>query len=156
MSAIPEGYVVSMYELDEALCRRMLARVRFGRVGFVDGDGEQVILPVNAVSAGGEILFRTETESPLDAAADGRVVAFETDHADPVTESGWSVLVRGPMTRYGYPGRESFLSESGVHPWAPGRRDRWIRIEAHHVTGRIIQRHRLLPDSDHLPYMRPG
>lgn len=152
---IPDTYVVTMFGLDDAVCRRMLARVRFGRVGFVDGDGQPTILPVNCLSAGGEIMFRTAAGSALDQAADGQVVAFETDHIDEVAESGWSLLVRGPMTHLAYPARSSLLSETEVHPWAPGPRDRWILIGARHVTGRIIDRHRLDTDSDHLPRISP-
>jgi uncharacterized protein len=134
-------FVVTMYELDDDVCRDLLARCRFGRVGF-DERGP-AILPVNAVFADGAVLFRTAAGSSLDRNIVGQAVAFETDHIDPTGESGWSVLVRGTATRVTDSERLASLADVPVHPWVPGHRDVWIEIRPHSLTGRMIKRQRL-------------
>jgi nitroimidazol reductase NimA-like FMN-containing flavoprotein (pyridoxamine 5'-phosphate oxidase superfamily) len=134
-------FVVTMFDLDDDVCRDLLVRCRFGRVGF-DEDGP-AILPVNAVFADGAVLFRTAAGSPLDRHIVGQPVAFETDHIDPAGESGWSVLVRGTATRVTDAERLAALADVPVHPWAPGHSDVWIEIRPHRLTGRMIKRQRL-------------
>ncbi len=147
-------YTVTMHELDEAVCCRLLDRVRFGRVAF-EIDDEISVLPVNAIFSGGELYFRTATGSPLHRLGNNHPVAFESDHLDEVAESGWSVLVRGFASFVVDDATLAALSQSDVHPWAPGRRDCWIRIPAESVTGRLIERHADLLPGEHLPYMPP-
>ena len=43
-----DQYDISVTELDEETCWRLLARASFGRVGFVDANGELAVLPVKA------------------------------------------------------------------------------------------------------------
>ena len=148
-------YIVKMYELEEDVCRQMLARCTFGRVAFDDADEGLTILPVNCIYSDGLVLFRVQEGSALDDLGSGRVVAFEADHIDPIAESGWSVLVRGTATHLRDTDRISALADTAVHPWAPGRRDHWIEIHAEQITGRIIWRQRLVSDSDRAPYMPP-
>jgi uncharacterized protein len=134
--------VLTMYELDEEVCRQMLIRCSFGRVAF-DGAGEGLtVLPVNCLFAEDTVLFRTRVGSALDRLGDGRHVAFEADQIDPIAQSGWSVLVRGTATHLRDSERIAAFADTAVHPWAPGPRDRWIAIHAERITGRIIRRHR--------------
>ena len=148
-------YIIKMYELDEDVCRQMLARSTFGRVAFGVGDEGLSILPVNYLYSDGAVLFRTQPGSALDRLGEGRAVAFETDHADPVAESGWSILVRGMATHLRDPERIAAVADSAVRPWAPGRRDRWVEIHVEQITGRIIRRHRLVSDGQREPVMPP-
>ena len=159
MTSIPlerrGDYIVKMYELEEDVCRQMLARCTFGRVAFDDADEGLTILPVNCIYSDGLVLFRVQEGSALDDLGSGRVVAFEADHIDPIAESGWSVLVRGTATHLRDPDQIAALADTAVHPWAPGRRDRWIEIHPEQITGRIIRRHRLVSESERSPYMPP-
>jgi nitroimidazol reductase NimA-like FMN-containing flavoprotein (pyridoxamine 5'-phosphate oxidase superfamily) len=148
-------YIVKMYELEEDVCRQMLARCKFGRVAFGNDDEGLTILPVNCVCTDDAVLFRAQAGSVLDRLGAGRVVAFEADHVDPVAESGWSVLVRGTATHLRDRRRIAALAETSAHSWAPGRRDRWIEIHPQQITGRIIRRYRQISDSDRMPYMPP-
>jgi nitroimidazol reductase NimA-like FMN-containing flavoprotein (pyridoxamine 5'-phosphate oxidase superfamily) len=148
-------YVVKMYELDEGACRQMLARCTFGRVAFVDAVDGLSVLPVNCLYSHDAVLFRTQPGSVLDQLGEGRPVAFETDHIDPVARSGWSVLVRGMATHLRDPARIAALADSTVQPWAPGQRDRWVEIDVEQVTGRIIRRHRLAGEDGPRPKMAP-
>jgi nitroimidazol reductase NimA-like FMN-containing flavoprotein (pyridoxamine 5'-phosphate oxidase superfamily) len=149
------AYTVTMYELDPATCCELLDRVRFGRVAFVDAEGVAV-LSVNAAVRDGAVYFRTCADSALGRLTPGDRVAFQADHADAVSESGWSVLVRGVASAVTDRATLDALADSTVHPWAPGPRDRWMRIEPTTVTGRRIERHAITPPGERLPYMEPG
>ena len=55
------------------------------------------IFPVNyAVDESGDIFFRTDPGSKLDAVATAPTIAFEIDGLDEERQSGWSVLAVGP------------------------------------------------------------
>lgn len=148
-----EDYEIVADELDEATCWRLLARVGFGRVGFVHA-GAVAVLPVNVAVIGQRVVFRTGEHTSL-TAADGTAVAFEADHTDQVAESGWSVLVRGQLDTVTDAAEAAAFEESGLHAWAPDSRDRWMTITPTEVTGRMIQRHRNLPPGARVPYMPP-
>jgi nitroimidazol reductase NimA-like FMN-containing flavoprotein (pyridoxamine 5'-phosphate oxidase superfamily) len=83
---------LEMLPFDE--CLRLLASVPLGRVGFY-ADGEVVVLPVNHVIDGQDVVFRTARGAKLSAAEAQNPVAFEADYYDPEARSGWSVLVNG-------------------------------------------------------------
>ena len=63
--------------LDE--CLRLLASVPVGRVGFV-ADGGVVVLPVNHLVDGQDVIFRTAYGSKLSAAEGQDLAAFEADN----------------------------------------------------------------------------
>jgi nitroimidazol reductase NimA-like FMN-containing flavoprotein (pyridoxamine 5'-phosphate oxidase superfamily) len=139
-----QEYDIRVDELDERTCWQLLTRAGFGRVGFVE-DAGIVVLPVNSAVRDQRIIFRTAVGTSLAAAGDGSVVAFEADHTDRVAESGWSVLVQGQLWDVTDRPEVATWSTVLVRPWAPGPRDRWMRIDPTRVTGRMIQRHRNLP-----------
>jgi hypothetical protein len=82
-------------------------------------------------------------------------VTFECDDTDSVAESGWSVVVRGRLCAVVDPCELARLAESDLHPWAPGVKDRWMKITPTEVTGRVVRRHRDLPPGVHVPSMPP-
>jgi uncharacterized protein len=144
--------VVWIDDLDQAVCWRLLARSIVGRVGFVD-EGEPCVLPVNHRVAGESIVFRTGAETTLRSIVDGTPVAFEIDLVDSEAETGWSVVVRGHLSAVTDASECEQLSTLALHPWAPGRRDHWMRITPSKVTGRAISRRRSNTDGTLLPYM---
>lgn len=121
--------------LDVAECVRLLSPGGVGRVAYVDTDVPEVI-PVNYVMIGGEILFRTRPGGILARLA-GRRVAFEVDHIDEPTASGWSVLARGVMTRVADAALVSRLQQA-VRPWAGGGRDTCMRLDAERISRRRV------------------
>lgn len=135
-----EQHVVNYDDLEESVCWRLVARVAIGRVGFIY-DGEPMVLPVNSALVDGKIAFRTAGDSMLHELGDGVRVAFEADHVDPVSESGWSVLVRGNLWEVTDDALLDRLKTSSAHPWAPGPKDRWMVIVPSSVSGRSITRH---------------
>ena len=52
-------------------------------------------LPVTFAVLDHAVVLRTAADTRLAAAADGAVRAFEVDEVDPVTRTGWSVVVTG-------------------------------------------------------------
>lgn len=145
-------YVVQMDALDPATCWRLISRTRFGRIGFVV-NGDPGVLPVNCGVLNQQVVFRTGTETTLGSMRDGFRVAFETDHIDEVAESGWSVMIKGHISRVTDADELARLAEFELHPWAPGVKDRWMKLVPTEVTGRIVGRHRLMPPGLHAPYM---
>lgn len=117
-------------------CLRLLASVPVGRVGFV-ADGDVVVLPVNHVVDGHDVVFRTAHGSKLSAAEGQGLAAFEADHYDERTQSGWSVLLSGRAEVVEAEADVQRLSRRGLRPWvAPGQRPFWIRIRPASVSGR--------------------
>ncbi len=139
---------MSSYPVDHAgletlpldACLRLLASVPLGRIGF-HADGETVILPVNYVVDGQDVIFRTAYGTKLAVAQDQEQVAFEADDYDERSQSGWSVLITGRA--------ELVLDDSDIrrlealrlHSWASGvDRIFWVRIVPGSITGRHTPR----------------
>jgi nitroimidazol reductase NimA-like FMN-containing flavoprotein (pyridoxamine 5'-phosphate oxidase superfamily) len=123
--------------LSEQECRRLLHEHRIGRVAWCAADGPAV-LPVNYLSDGDTVLFRTSPHTELARRFAPAPVAFEIDAFDEATRSGWSVVVRGAaelLDRHALP-----PPDGRPDPWAGGTRNFYVRIVVDRVTGR-----RLLP-----------
>ena len=147
-----EEQLVWVDDLEPEICWRLVARRPAGRIGFVT-EGEPVVLPVNHAVDGHSIVIRTGETAMLEALGGGATAAFEVDETDAFSETGWSVLIRGFASEIIDPAERTDAERLPLRPWAPGRRDRWIRIVPSSVTGRAISRKRSTPDGPLLPYM---
>lgn len=119
-------------------CLRMLETVCVGRLGLTSG-ALPTVLPVNYRMVGNQVVFRTSSGSKLAAAARNAVVAFEADDLDPVSRTGWSVLVVGVAREV--PEDGALAEQADVDRWAPGHGDRLVAVSTDVVSGR-----RLRPD----------
>jgi len=124
-------------ELTKSECFELLAREQLGRVAVVDDRGP-MIFPVNFVLDRHMVVLRTDEGTKLNAAIKGSRVAFEIDGADPVTRTGWSVLVRGEAVEVTDPAELARLRKLPLHPWAPGAKAHYARILPATLTGRRI------------------
>jgi nitroimidazol reductase NimA-like FMN-containing flavoprotein (pyridoxamine 5'-phosphate oxidase superfamily) len=124
-------------ELTREECFGLLAGEHLGRVALTDDRGP-VVFPVNFVLDRHTVVFRTEPGTKLDAAARGGRVCFEVDKADEATRTGWSVLVRGEAIEVTDEAELSRLRRLTSPPWAPGRRNHYVRILPATLTGRRI------------------
>ena len=115
----------------------LLAGARLGRVAVVDDLGP-VVFPVNFVLDRHTVVFRTEEGTKLHAASGGGKVCFEADGTDEAARTGWSVIVRGEITEVTDPAELARLRGLPLRPWAPGARDRYVRILPAVLTGRRI------------------
>jgi nitroimidazol reductase NimA-like FMN-containing flavoprotein (pyridoxamine 5'-phosphate oxidase superfamily) len=124
---------VHLAELSSEECFSLLRSRNVGRVAVtIPGDGPLVV-PVNYVVDGEAVMFRTAGGTKIDALRVGPV-SFQLDHIDPVSRTGWSVLVRGPA----YEASHWETDHLHLEPWVPGRKDRWVRVLARSVSGRRI------------------
>jgi nitroimidazol reductase NimA-like FMN-containing flavoprotein (pyridoxamine 5'-phosphate oxidase superfamily) len=123
--------------LSESDCRRLLTQEQVGRVAVAVG-ALAVVFPVNYVMAGGDILFWTGEGTKLKAAVANRVVTFEIDHVDPVSETGWSVLAVGPARERTEPALVAGAKAAGLRSWASGERHHLVAITVETLTGRRI------------------
>lgn len=137
MPAPAEPRPGTIRELTRAECFELLAGEHIGRVAVTDDRGP-VVFPVNFVLDRHTVVFRTEEGTKLAAASRGSRVCFEVDHADPAARTGWSVIVRGEVTEVTDPAELARLRELPLRSWAPGARDRYIRILPAVLTGRRI------------------
>jgi len=124
-------------ELTKAECFELLAGEHLGRVAVADDRGP-VVFPVNFVLDRHTVVFRTEEGTKLHAAIGGSRVCFEADRTDQAAHTGWSVIVRGEITEVTDPDELARLRELPLHVWAPGTRNRYVRVLPAVLTGRRI------------------
>jgi nitroimidazol reductase NimA-like FMN-containing flavoprotein (pyridoxamine 5'-phosphate oxidase superfamily) len=118
-------------------CFLLLESVRVGRVGFVAG-GEVVILPVNFLVDGQDVVFTTGAGSKLSAVEVGHYVGFEADSYDQAARVGWSVVVNGLAEIVDSDSETARLDALGLKPWAGAAERVWVRIRPSSVSGRRI------------------
>jgi nitroimidazol reductase NimA-like FMN-containing flavoprotein (pyridoxamine 5'-phosphate oxidase superfamily) len=128
----------SFSELSEAECKQLLAQHTAGRVGFMVGDGPQ-ILPVTYQYRTGSVIFRTSPYGPLAGLARRTSVAFEIDGIDEQNKSGWSVLVLGFAEAMAHDYLLTSAWETGPVPWADGVRNLFIEIKPRKISGRSVR-----------------
>ena len=80
-------------ELSWDECFMLLREQAVGRLVYQDKLGLAAV-PVNYAVAGNTIVFRSEAGSKVRGLHE-QDIAFQVDHIDSVSHSGWSVLIRG-------------------------------------------------------------
>lgn len=134
---------------DEAM--HLLSRAPVGRVAYTIR-ALPAVSPVNFIVDGNGVVIRVGEGSKLAAAVRNNVIAFEADEVDTATHTGWSVTLVGRAHLIRDPGELARLEVEGPRPWAPGVRDRFIRITAEMVTGRRLRcaadHGQVTPDAD--------
>jgi uncharacterized protein len=130
-----DGSALEQLSRDE--CLTLMASVPVGRIIFTRRALPAVDL-VNFALDQGDIVIMTDRGGRLAAAARGAVVAFEADCLDLAGQAGWSVTAIGPSQEVTDPGEVARLQAMGLHSWAPGTRDHFIRISPVMLTGRHL------------------
>jgi nitroimidazol reductase NimA-like FMN-containing flavoprotein (pyridoxamine 5'-phosphate oxidase superfamily) len=130
------SYGLEVLDADE--CNMLLDTESVGRVAT--GGDDPIVVPVVYKHSGGTIVFRTAPGDKLIAAALRRTVAFEIDHFDVDSRSGWSVLVVGQIEEIVNARELEEARNLALEPWAGEVRDRFVRIRPAKVTGRRIVR----------------
>ena len=121
-------------EISTQECYELLASRPVGRIAFLV-DGDPLVLPVNYVVDGHDILFRTSPRTELGRSMTRGRVAFEVDDFDEFNQSGWSVLFQGSV---GYDDSDAVEPGDRPEPWAEGVRNLVVRIRPRLVTGRRL------------------
>ena len=116
-------------------CLRLLASQLLGRVAVADVNTAPLVVPVNFVVDGETVLFRTDAGSKFRLAVlGGHPVSFQVDGVDPGRRTGWSILLQGEAVEV-----DPSELEQAVEPWAPGRKDHWVRIVPSSISGRHLR-----------------
>jgi nitroimidazol reductase NimA-like FMN-containing flavoprotein (pyridoxamine 5'-phosphate oxidase superfamily) len=129
-------------ELERDECVRLLALTTFGRLAVSPRDWRTppVIRPVTYVfdRSSQSIIFQSARGSKFTALLLSGQAAFEIDGIEPAAETGWSVIVQGPIEEITNSAEIHRLERLELRPWAPGEKPHWIRIRASVVSGRRI------------------
>ena len=125
--------------LERDHCLALMRSVPLGSIGL-SLQALPVVLPVNFVLDPDHerVLVRTSDGAKLRAALDGVIVAFEVDHIDPISHTGWSVLVQGSSTVVTDPAEIERARRLPLRPWASDLPDHWVAISIDRLSGRRI------------------
>lgn len=128
--------VRSLEVLSHRECLQLLTGAQLGRVVFTVA-ALPAVVPVTFAVDDDAVVMCTAAETRLAAAADRGVLALEVDEVDPVSRTGWSVVVTGVAGLVTDALSRSRIS-GVVAPWAPGHYDVFIRLPMTVVSGRRI------------------
>ncbi len=123
-------------------CFALLGQETVGRLVYADDLGPAAV-PVNYAVAGHDIVFRSDDGSKVQALRE-HDVAFEVDHIDHASRSGWSILVRGTSEEVDIERVPELLRRidgSVPLPWKKGLHKIWVVITPKTVTGRRLAGH---------------
>lgn len=113
-------------------CWDLLRGEQFGRLAYRLVD-EVHLVPINYVTDGRRLLFRTASGNKLLAAALHSDVALEIDWRD--EQSAWSVVARGHLRRLSEDEAER-VDDLPLQPWVPTLKYDVVELAAEVVTGR--------------------
>ena len=122
-------------EMRSAECWERIARAPYGRIATAAA-GEIDIFPVNHGVDRFSVVFRTAPGTKLLELTINRRVVFEVDCID--GDEAFSVVVKGEADQFDRPADVAIAEQLGITPWAPGRKDRWVRITARDIEGRAF------------------
>lgn len=128
----------ALHDLSQSECRALLAERQAGRAAVVAPDGPHII-PVNYALVDEAVVFRTSPFTLLATHGREATIAFEVDHLDEVTRTGWSVVARG-RTEVVFDSQqiEQIRRIWEPAPWADGARNLYIRLTINELSGRRI------------------
>jgi hypothetical protein len=126
-------------ELDERVCRKLLASVPLGRLGVTEAALPR-IMPVHFVVRGDDVVIGSLNGTKVRSAIRGDVVAFEADSYDPVTHEGWCVNVIGVSRLITDEDQVAALDALGFTPWLPHQDRHYFAVRMDAIQGRTLTR----------------
>lgn len=138
---------VVLDDLDEATCMELLRSAPIGRIVFTD-EALPALQLVSFVVLDNSVLFRTSPGEKLASIAHDHIVAVQADELDHDQRTGWSVVAVGSASEITDPAEREHLGPHIPQPWAPGRRDHYVRIRIASLTGRRIRHSRTPPTTE--------
>ncbi|MFF7453991.1 pyridoxamine 5'-phosphate oxidase family protein [Kitasatospora sp. NPDC008115] len=125
-------------ELGADTCLRLLGTVPVGRVVYTE-HALPAVLPVSfEVVPDGRLLLAVRRGSATARGLDGTVVAFQADQLDPVTRTGWSVLVHGRADIVRDPEQIRRALRSGLRPWVGDPDPMFVSLVPELISGRRL------------------
>jgi nitroimidazol reductase NimA-like FMN-containing flavoprotein (pyridoxamine 5'-phosphate oxidase superfamily) len=126
-------------------CWALVKGTDLGRLAF-ETDGWPLVLPVNYLVDGDDIVIRSDPGRKLAAARQQVQAALQIDSIDRLHRSGWSVLVFGIATAVDDPAEVERLDQLHLRSWAASARASWIRLLPVEITGRRLPHAWRYPD----------
>ncbi len=121
--------------LSPAECRELLEGGVVGRLAMATPVGPRIV-PVNYAVHGDAIVFRTAPYSELSTYGWDTDLAFEVDHIDYDTHSGWSVVAMGRACVVDDPDEVQRIRATwDPRPWAPGSRNLYVKVVWRELSG---------------------
>ncbi len=124
-------------ELAPSECWRLLRTTDVGRLGVAIANRPD-IFPVNYAVDGDSVVINTAPGTKLAAAVLGTAVAFEVDVLDPVTRTGWSVVLKGHATEVDSMDELLAAQALDIETWTDTDKRRYLRVRPDSITGRRI------------------
>ena len=134
-SCAGEWIMSSVEKLSENQCWELLRGAEVGRLAVIVGDHPE-IFPVNFSVDQGTVLFRSAKGTKVSSTLTDAPVAFEADGFDAETGLVWSVVIKGHATSFRAIDEAVDSFDVEVRPWQAGKKERFVRIRPHEVTGR--------------------
>jgi nitroimidazol reductase NimA-like FMN-containing flavoprotein (pyridoxamine 5'-phosphate oxidase superfamily) len=141
MSSTSDDPVIA---LNDEECWELLEAEQFGRLAYRLVD-EVHVVPINYVTDGRSLLFRTASGNKLLAAALHSDVALEIDWHD--ERAAWSVVARGHLQQVPED-QEHRVDDLPLHPWVPTLKYDVVELVPEIVTGRWFHLQRDEPDQE--------
>jgi nitroimidazol reductase NimA-like FMN-containing flavoprotein (pyridoxamine 5'-phosphate oxidase superfamily) len=133
-SSAPTVHILSP---DECLARLSTANV--GRVGFVTGQGLQ-ILPLNYRATADAITLSTTPNGSLSQLAEmGAAVTLEADEHDSATGLVWSVMVQGTVSKIPRATTRQPVTADLVDSWPGDQFSEALRFTPRSYSGRLLE-----------------
>jgi uncharacterized protein len=115
-------------------CWKYLQSSYIGRLAVISGAAPE-IFPVNILTIGRSVVFRTAPGTKLRALLTGAPVALETDGLNAYSTEVWSVVLKG--TPGPFTGNPADLQAGPDHePWQGGLKEHLVQITPVEVSGR--------------------
>jgi len=127
----------AVWTLNEEECWNLLSRRELGRLAVAVA-GKPDIFPVNYVTDGPRVLFRTAPGSKLAELSANPDVAFEVDEYDDTSAA--SVVLKGVAKRLELQSEIDAADALPFTSWIPTLKYRWVRISPTSITGRRFER----------------
>ncbi|GAA1783058.1 pyridoxamine 5'-phosphate oxidase family protein [Agromyces lapidis] len=124
-----------MREMRSAECWQRITEAPYGRIATAAA-GELDVFPVNHGVDRYSIVFRTAAGTKLLALTVQRKVVFQIDGVD--GDEAFSVVVKGDAEQIDRAPELEAAERLGVRSWAPGEKNRWVRITPRDIQGRAF------------------
>lgn len=140
MSSDRVEHHATITELSQQQCLDLLTAAAIGRVGFVSNAGVEIIPVGYRLGLGPRLFVVTQVWGIVGQLAEtGARCSFEVDHHGDNYRGGWSVLMRGTLSRLDRAGTEAFTQlDRSVDSW-PGYADaRPVQFVPDSYSGRAV------------------
>jgi nitroimidazol reductase NimA-like FMN-containing flavoprotein (pyridoxamine 5'-phosphate oxidase superfamily) len=131
------SWVHELQHVEPPECWRLLKTTNVGRLA-VSIKNHPDIFPVNYAVVGESIVINSAPGTKLAAAVLGTAVAFEVDALDPITRTGWSVVLKGQAKEINDIEGLLEAEDLDIGTWTDWDKTRFVRLAPDEVTGRRI------------------